>query len=125
METVLEIAKSYIINILSKHVGEHNKLKRPDLLKLVNQSYGLHRKHITDPTMRILIQQLRITQEGFRIVSSKHSGGGYFFAEDKDEGEKMIEIDLSSAYTRIEERNIQRKLLTEWEQPSPQIEMEI
>lgn len=133
-------AKEFLLEILSVHEGEENRISKSDLiLQLTTKMYGasLHlgfwdegnnivsNNHVGERKIRELLREIRKTYEGRWIVP--HTAGGYFTVPNEDE--EMLEKYLAPAekagVSAIVRTNIQKRNAGLEVHPSLQMIMEL
>lgn len=70
-----------ILEILTSHVGEKNKLTQYRIVDIIDNSGGWG---VTCRNVRRIIEDL--IKQGYPIVSTPKNGGGYFYQEKAKEG---------------------------------------
>lgn len=135
-----DTAKKFLLEILSVHEGEENRISKSDLIiQLTTKMYGasLHlgfwdegtnivsNNHVGERKMRDLLTEIRMTFEGRWIVS--HPAGGYFKIQnnDLDELEKYLAPDEKAGVSAIVRINTQKKNAGLEVHPSLQMIMEL
>lgn len=74
-----------IIKVLSKHVGQENRITRKHLRSRIMNLLPRGERSITDREMRQVIEELRRTDDQGALICSSSGSGGYWLAVDMDE----------------------------------------
>lgn len=133
-----DTAKKFLLEILSVHEGEENKISKSDLIlqltmKMSNLTIGfwdkdnnlVSNKHIGERKMRDLLTEIRKTYAGRWIVASPK--GGYFTIPDQDEEmlEAFLRPDRNAAISHLVRVGKQMKNAGLEVHPSLQMIMEL
>ena len=74
-----------VIKVLSKHIGQPNRIRRDNLRSALMGMLPRGEKNISDREMRQAIEELRRTDDQGALICSSSGGGGYWLAVDLDE----------------------------------------
>jgi hypothetical protein len=100
--------ESSILSILANHRGVENRIKRADMLRVVNMAL---KRRVTDRKMRAAIEQLRSDHlEGAFICST--TDGGYYRARNTEELNAYLKQDEKRAKMILSRISRQRQRAT-------------
>ena len=74
-----------ILQVLSKHVGQPNRIRRDKLRSKIMALLPRGESNISDREMRQAIEELRRTDDQGALICSSSGSGGYWLAVDLDE----------------------------------------
>jgi len=109
MENIEDIGR-IIIEIVSDHEGEMNKILLGDLLRAINSRLALNVPRVGARTFRQALNYVRAnTDAGAWICATRKGKGGYFIARNPDELDQYTRADLADAQSTIQRIRTQRR----------------
>lgn len=111
----LELSR-VVLNIISEHIGEHNRVLR--MVLVAEAAQQMERTVDTpgkwayfDRVVRKSIEQLRVTDKhGAMICSTQEDEGGYFMAETDAELDQHLAVEEARGITILQSVKTRRRL---------------